>query len=317
MNEVWRTRLISSSNVNVASLVKIWRSGQNRIRVPVTPFLTRPPLCRPDCGVNGASGPSPAKTPGAPRWKLIAWVAGERSTSTSSRADSALTTEDADAVEAAGGDVRAAAELAAGVELGEDHLDAREPGLGLLVDRDAAPVVADLGGPVGVQRHVDVGAVPAERLVDRVVDDLPQAVGQAAAVGGADVHPRALADRLQSLQHEEVVGVVRVVDRSCSVPGPCLLVQSIRRHRHERLTTRPRHVGGAPPAFPKGDRASSLTSRFGSWGDFVRKLRRRFGLGRHTGGPARAGSVGGWWGGSRRSIRWTPSLGELLTVIGC
>src|SRR3954453_2221164 len=66
MNEVWRTLLISSSNVNVASLVKIWRSGQNRIRVPVTPLRTRPPLCSPDRGVNAASGPSPAKTPGAP-----------------------------------------------------------------------------------------------------------------------------------------------------------------------------------------------------------------------------------------------------------
>ena len=39
MNEVCRARVTSSSKSNVASLVKICRSGQNRTRVPVTPFL--------------------------------------------------------------------------------------------------------------------------------------------------------------------------------------------------------------------------------------------------------------------------------------
>ena len=47
-------------------------------------------------------------------------------------------------MQAAGGGVGAAAELAAGVQLGDDDLDAGEPGLGLDVDRDAAAVVADL-----------------------------------------------------------------------------------------------------------------------------------------------------------------------------
>ena len=93
MNEVWRARVTSSSQANVASRVKIWRSGQKRTRVPVTPFLTRRPLCRPDFGSKRPDGPSPGNTPGTPRWNDIAWVAGERSTSTSSRAESALTTE--------------------------------------------------------------------------------------------------------------------------------------------------------------------------------------------------------------------------------
>ena len=64
------------------------------MRVPVTPFLTRAPLRdSPDCGVNPAVGPSPSNTPGLPRWKDMPWIAGARSTSTSSRDDSALTTE--------------------------------------------------------------------------------------------------------------------------------------------------------------------------------------------------------------------------------
>ena len=118
----------------------------------------------------------------------------------------------ADAVQATRGGVRPAAELAARVQLGEDHLDAGEPGLGLLVDRDATAVVVHLGRAVGVQDHLDARAVTAQRLVDRVVDDLPEAVHQPAGVGGADVHARALADRLEALEDEQVLGVVGVVD---------------------------------------------------------------------------------------------------------
>ena len=117
----------------------------------------------------------------------------------------------ADAVEAAGGDVGAAAELPARVELGVDDLEAGEAGLRLLVDRDAATVVVDLGRVVGVQRHLDAGGGSGERLVDAVVDDLPQAVHEAPGVGRAEVHPGALAHRLEPLQDQEVGCVVGVV----------------------------------------------------------------------------------------------------------
>jgi hypothetical protein len=94
MNDVWRARPIRPSSSNLASLVKTWRSGQNRILVPVPPLATRLPLrVSPDHGVKGESGPSPANVPGAPRWKLIPCAAGERSTSMSIRELSALTTD--------------------------------------------------------------------------------------------------------------------------------------------------------------------------------------------------------------------------------
>ena len=116
----------------------------------------------------------------------------------------------ADAVQAAGGGVGAAAELAARVQPGHDELDAGQLGLALVVDRDAAAVVADLGGAVGVQDDLDPGAVAAERLVDRVVEDLPEAVLQPAAVGRADVHAGALAHRVQALEDRQVLGAVGV-----------------------------------------------------------------------------------------------------------
>jgi hypothetical protein len=71
-------------------------------------------------------------------------------------------------------------------------------------------MVVDLGGPVRVQYDVDLVAVAAQRLVDRVVDDLPEAVGHAAAVGGPDVHAGALADRLQALEHGQMARGVAI-----------------------------------------------------------------------------------------------------------
>ncbi len=110
----------------------------------------------------------------------------------------------ADAVQTAGGGVRAAAELAAGVQLGHHDLDAGQARLRLDVHGDAAAVVPHLHRPVVVEDHLDAVAVPAQGLVDGVVDDLPEAVHQAAAVRRADVHARPLADRFQALEDEQV-----------------------------------------------------------------------------------------------------------------
>ena len=111
-------------------------------------------------------------------------------------------------MEAAGRHVGPAAELAAGMQFGEDDLDPGQPGLLLGVDRDAAPVIDDLDRAVVVQGHLDVLAVTTQCLVDRVVDDLPQAMHQAARVGGTDVHAGTLANCFQALQYEQVAGVI-------------------------------------------------------------------------------------------------------------
>ena len=212
MKEVCRARVTSSSKVKVAFLVKICRSGQNRIRVPVTPFRTRPPRCRPDWGVKARPGPRVAKTPGTPRWNDIPWVAGERSTSTSRRAESALTTDEPTPCRPPVATYEPPPNLPPACSLVKTTSTPGEARLGLLVDRDAATVVVHLRGAVRVQGHVDVGAEAAQGLVHGVVDDLPHAVHQAAGVGRPDVHARPFAHRLEPLEDEEVVGVVRVVD---------------------------------------------------------------------------------------------------------
>ena len=148
----------------------------------------------------------------------------------------------ADAVQPAGRDVRRAAELPARVQLGEDHLDPGEPGLGLLVDRDATPVVVHLRRAVGMERDLDQVAGTGQGLVHAVVDDLPQAVHEPAGVGRPDVHARALADRLQPLEDEKVCCVVGVVgDRGAPVSRALVeRDRDYRRHAGRRC----RHAAG-------------------------------------------------------------------------
>jgi len=94
------------------------------------------------------------------------------------------------------------------VQLGEDHLDTAELGARLDVDGDATGAVDDVDAAVGLEAYVDLGPEAGQRLVDGIVDDLPQAVHEPAGVGGADVHGRALADGFEALQHQQVPGFV-------------------------------------------------------------------------------------------------------------
>ena len=107
----------------------------------------------------------------------------------------------AHAVQTAGDLVAAAAELAAGVQHGEHHLQRGTSRLRLHVHGDAAAVVGDGDGVAGVDGHGDIRAVPGQRLVDGVVHDLIDQMVQSAGAGGADIHTGALAHRLQALQH--------------------------------------------------------------------------------------------------------------------
>ena len=59
-----------------------------------------------------------------------------------------------------------------------------------------------------VQRHDDVRGEAVHRLVDGVVEDLPDQVMQAGGADAADVHAGALADRLEPFENGDVFGGV-------------------------------------------------------------------------------------------------------------
>src|SRR5262249_54297357 len=108
----------------------------------------------------------------------------------------------ADAVEPARMEVVRRLELAARVQRREDQLERRLLVLLVLVDRDSAAVVDDgARRAILVKRHLDLVGVLVHRLVDRVVDDLPEEMMQARRVDAADVHAGPLADRLEAFQN--------------------------------------------------------------------------------------------------------------------
>ena len=114
----------------------------------------------------------------------------------------------AHAVETAGDLIAPAAEFAAGMQDGEDHLQGGKAGLRLYVHGYAAPVVR-YGDDVALSDDdVNLVAVPGQRLVDGVVHDLVHQVVETGGGGGADVHTGALAHRLQALQDLNLAAAV-------------------------------------------------------------------------------------------------------------
>ena len=131
-----------------------------------------------------------------------------------------------DAVETAGMNIAAvlAAELAAGVERGQQQFEA-----GLFVfrvhgDRDAAAIIAD-GDRIAafVQRDVDVVGMAVEVFVDGVIDDFPNEMMQALLFGVADIHGRPFADRFEAFENLNLFDIVRFggCGHGVSVPGDC------------------------------------------------------------------------------------------------
>ncbi len=86
------------------------------------------------------------------------------------------------------------------MQLGVDDLDTGQTRLGLDVNGDTATIVRNGNRRVRVQYDRDLVAVSSQRLINGVVDDLPQAVHEAPRVRGADVHSRSLTDRLKPLK---------------------------------------------------------------------------------------------------------------------
>jgi hypothetical protein len=116
----------------------------------------------------------------------------------------------AHAVQSAGHLVGVLVELAAGVQHRHRELDARDLLDGMIVDGDAAPVVLDLDGIVGVNDHRYAIGKTGERFIDGVVDDFVDEVMQPSLGRRADVHAWAFPNRLETLQYRDLTCAVLV-----------------------------------------------------------------------------------------------------------
>lgn len=97
------------------------------------------------------------------------------------------------------------AELAAGVQGGEDELEGGAFVLGMQADGDTTAVVGDGDRVVlFVQGDGNAIGVAVEVLIDGVIDDFPDKVMQAELVGGADVHAGTPTDGLEAFEDVDV-----------------------------------------------------------------------------------------------------------------
>src|SRR4051794_19105764 len=103
--------------------------------------------------------------------------------------------------------VPAAPELPARVENGMDDLERVLAGR-VLPDGHAPAVVHHRDHPVRRDPDVDVLRVPALRPVDGVAAAPPDGGGEPPFVGGADVHARPSANRLEAFEDLDAGGVV-------------------------------------------------------------------------------------------------------------
>ncbi len=108
----------------------------------------------------------------------------------------------ADPVQTAGGFIRLAGKLAAGMQHGHDDFERRFAWVfGVWIDGDAAAVVADAQVSVPVQFHPDGLGVTSHGFIHGVIKHFSEQVVQRLFIGAADIHTRTLADRLQAFKH--------------------------------------------------------------------------------------------------------------------
>ena len=100
-------------------------------------------------------------------------------------------------------------ELTAGVQHRHDNFGGGYTFFFMDIHRDTTAIILDRDGLIGVDDHADFRAVTRQSLVDGVIHQFKDHVVQAGAIVGiADVHTRALAHRIQSLEDFDAGGIV-------------------------------------------------------------------------------------------------------------
>ena len=109
---------------------------------------------------------------------------------------------DADAVQTSAHFVGAVVEFPTSVEFCHDHFSCRDAEFFVQINGDATAMVAHREGVIWVQRDFHDVVVASEMFVDRIVDDLPNAVVQRrAVVRVTKVHPWSFSYRFKSFKN--------------------------------------------------------------------------------------------------------------------
>src|ERR1700722_17981048 len=101
----------------------------------------------------------------------------------------------ADAVQTTGELISSLTKLAPGVQVSEHQLNGGHLKLRMHLNRDTSSVIADRDRSIDMNVHIDSCTESSKVLIDRVVEDLKDAVMQSALIGIPDVHSGPFSDR--------------------------------------------------------------------------------------------------------------------------
>jgi len=91
---------------------------------------------------------------------------------------------------------------------GHHRLKGRFFGLGVDVNRDAAAVIGDLDSISRQKPHLDILGKTGQRLIQAVINTLPNQMVEALGTGRADVHAGTAPHRLQSFQNINIFRLI-------------------------------------------------------------------------------------------------------------
>jgi len=128
----------------------------------------------------------------------------------------------ADAMQTAGYFVRIVVELPAGMQNSHDDFCSRSAFFFVDVYRNAATIVGNGNGVVGMYDNFNIVTVASKSLVNGIVDNFKHHVVEAGAViSVANIHTGALTHRIKSTQDFNVGGVISVTgSRRHKIPIP-------------------------------------------------------------------------------------------------
>ena len=99
-------------------------------------------------------------------------------------------------------------EFTTGVETCENKFYGGNAKFWVNINRDAATIIRDRNRAINVNRYLDPLTIASKVLVDRVVENLKNAVVQAAFIGVADIHAGPFPNGLQTLQFIDLCSAV-------------------------------------------------------------------------------------------------------------
>ena len=107
--------------------------------------------------------------------------------------------------------VATATKLTTSVQHRQHGLERAEASLGVLVHRDTAPVVRHHQATIGQDTYIDARGIAGNRFINGVISNLLDQMVHAIIARATDIHPRALTDWLETLEHLNLRTVIRSI----------------------------------------------------------------------------------------------------------